>query len=55
MKEGEEILFVLPSFMAYRSTGDKNGRIGSNEPIVTKIKLTKIKQSFCFSFKIRRT
>lgn len=42
MKEGEEMLFVLPSFMAYRSTGDKNGRIGSNEPIVMKIKLTKI-------------
>jgi gliding motility-associated peptidyl-prolyl isomerase len=42
MKEGEELLFALPSFLAYRSKGDEKNRIGSNQPILIKLKLTKI-------------
>lgn len=42
LKEGEEVLFVLPSFVAYRSKGDDKKRIGSNEPILTRIKLINI-------------
>jgi gliding motility-associated peptidyl-prolyl isomerase len=42
MKEGEEVLFVLPSFVAYRSKGDDKKRIGSNESILTRIKLINI-------------
>jgi hypothetical protein len=32
----------LPSFLAYRSKGDEKNRIGSNQPILIKLKLTKI-------------
>jgi len=42
MKTGEEILFVLSSFVAYRTKGDLKKKIGGNEPIVTKIKIINI-------------
>jgi gliding motility-associated peptidyl-prolyl isomerase len=44
MKEGEDMLFVLPSFVAYRSKGDDKKRIASNETILTRIKLINIKK-----------
>lgn len=42
MGENEEIKFIFSSFVAYRMNGDTSGRIGSNEPIISKIKLIKI-------------
>ncbi len=43
MRKGEEVLFLFSSFVAYRTTGDANKKIGINEPIITQIKLTSIK------------
>lgn len=42
MKEGEEMKFLFSSFVAYRMNGDDNGIIGSNQPVVTRIKLVKV-------------
>ncbi len=42
MGEKEEIKFIFSSFVAYRMNGDASGRIGSNEPIISKIKLITI-------------
>lgn len=38
MKEGEVVTFVFPSHKAFGYYGDKN-RIGTNVPIITKVKL----------------
>ncbi len=45
MKEGEEVIFVFSSFVAYRMHGDKKNRIGINEPIVSQIKLININKN----------
>ena len=42
MKEGEEVKFLFSSFVAYRMNGDTSRIIGSNEPVVSIIKLIKI-------------
>lgn len=41
MREGEEFLFLFPSFKAYGFTGDQV-RIKSNQPLVYKVKLLKL-------------
>ncbi|WP_139957939.1 gliding motility-associated peptidyl-prolyl isomerase GldI [Flavicella sediminum] len=45
MKEGETVRFLFSSFVAFKTKGDQENRIGINEPIETRIKLTNIKQS----------
>lgn len=42
MKEGEELKFIFSSFVAYRMNGDASQVIGSNEPVISTIKLIKI-------------
>jgi gliding motility-associated peptidyl-prolyl isomerase len=42
MRLGEEVQFVFSSFVAYRSSGDMEQKIGPNEPIVCRIKLTNL-------------
>jgi len=44
MKQGEEVKFLFSSFVAYRMNGDNLNIIGSNEPIVSTIKLIKINE-----------
>lgn len=41
MKEGEVVTFIFPSHKAFGYYGDKN-RIGTNVPIITKVKLHSI-------------
>lgn len=41
MKEGEEVTFIFPSHKAFGYYGDKN-KIGTNIPIITKVKLHSI-------------
>ncbi len=41
MREGEEFLFLFPSFKAYGFTGDQV-RIKSNQPLVYKVKMLKL-------------
>ena len=42
MKEGEEVKFLFSSFVAYRMNGDTSQVIGSNQPVISIIKLIKI-------------
>jgi len=41
MKEGEEVVFIFPSYKAFGYIGDKE-RIGINQPLIYKVKLNKI-------------
>ncbi len=41
MKEGEEMLFLFPSFSAFGYAGDQE-KIGVNQPLIYKVKLIKI-------------
>ena len=41
MKEGEEIVFIFPSYKAFGYIGDRE-RIGINQPLIYKVKLNKI-------------
>ncbi len=43
MKEGEEVVFILPSYNAFGFTGDGN-KIGVKQPLIYKVKLLKINQ-----------
>jgi len=43
MKEGEEIVFIIPSYLAYGVSGDEN-KIKINQPIKSTVKLNKIEQ-----------
>jgi gliding motility-associated peptidyl-prolyl isomerase len=42
MKEGEEILFLFPSYKAFGILGDRT-KIGMNQPLIYRVKLIKIK------------
>ncbi len=42
MKEGEEAVFLFPSFKAFGFTGDQQ-KIRANQPLIYKVKLIKIK------------
>lgn len=42
MKEGEKVVFLLPSFKAFGFTGDQQ-KIGVNQPLIYKVKLIEIK------------
>lgn len=44
MKEGEEMLFVIPSYVAYGIVGDGN-KIGINKTLKSRVKLNKIKRT----------
>lgn len=44
MKEGEEIVFILPSYTAYGVTGDGN-KIKINQSLKSRVKLIKIKSN----------
>jgi gliding motility-associated peptidyl-prolyl isomerase len=41
MKEGEEVVFLFPSFAAFGYSGNKE-KIGVNQPLIYKVKLNKI-------------
>lgn len=41
MKEGEEVVFLFPSFKTFGFTGDQQ-KIGSNQPLIYRVKLIKI-------------
>ncbi len=43
MKEGESVLFIIPSYIAYGVTGDGN-KIGMSTPIKSTLKLIQINQ-----------
>jgi len=43
MKEGEEVIFIIPSYTAYGVTGDGN-KIKMNQPIKSIVKLNQIKK-----------
>lgn len=45
MREGETYKFVFSSFVAYRMNGDATNTVGSNEPLVCTISLTKINKN----------
>jgi gliding motility-associated peptidyl-prolyl isomerase len=42
MKEGDEVKFLFSSFVAYRMNGDSSKVIGSNQPVISRIKLVRI-------------
>ena len=42
MKEGEEMLFLFPSYKAFGILGDRT-KIGMNQPLIYRVKLIKIK------------
>jgi len=44
MKEGEEAMFIIPSYRAYGVTGDGN-KIGMNKTIKSKLQIIEIKQN----------
>jgi len=41
MKEGEEVVFIFPSYKAFGYSGDQQ-KIGVNQPLIYKVKLNKI-------------
>ena len=43
MKEGEELLFLFPSYKAFGILGDRT-KVGMNQPLIYRVKLIKIKQ-----------
>lgn len=42
MKEGEEIMFLFPSYKAFGMLGDRT-KVGMNQPLIYRVELIKIK------------